>query len=158
MLFVEDEALFGIVEDTGFEEDGTFGLDVTEEPPVVFDDDELPGSDAAEDELLPDSADEVLLEDELLVSAEDTIFEEELTADELFSASEAVSLEVLSKLIVIFEFDESPVSEQPVISNAAADAKHAHIILFILNTLSLIRRSQRPRQQTKRNPLAIRLR
>lgn len=69
-MFVEDEMLLGVVENTGFEEDETFGSD-----------------DAAE--LLPVPGDDRLLSvsgieaSELLVPSEDSALDDELTSDRL---------------------------------------------------------------------------
>lgn len=142
-LFVEDEALLGFVEAADFDEDETFGFDDAEEPLSV--DNEPPVLDAAEELLSVSCVDK----SKLLVSAEDAVL------DELLSAVEAASFceELLSKLIVVIEVAGRFVFEQPVIRIAAAEASPAHIIFFMFNTLSHNRRSQQSRQQTKPNPL-----
>lgn len=151
---VEDETLLGLVEDAGFEED-EFGLVVTEEPPLVIDDEELSGLDVPGSEI---SLESNISEDEpLSAPAEDTVFEEDISCEELpFSPAEAETFEeeLSLKLIVVIEFD-GDVLVQPAVSITAAEARPAHIIFFIFNTLSLNRRSQRPRRQTKPNLLTV---
>lgn len=153
-MFVEDETLLGLVEDTGSEEDETFGLVVTEEPPLVVHDEELSGLDVPGSEISLES--NISKDEPLSAPAEDTVFED-ISGEELpFSPAEAETFEeeLSLKLIVVIEFG-GDVFVQPEVSITAAEARPAHIIFLIFYTLSLSRRSQRPRRQTKPNLLTV---
>ena len=137
MLLEEVETLFGIVENTGVEEDDTaedaeLELDVTEE--------EVLEPDVTEEAALdPDVTEEAVpepdvTEDELLTLAEDSTFEEDAACCKLLVGSdEAVSFaeRSSSKLSFIVEFAGNSPLEQLVTGIITAKAGTAHIILFI---------------------------
>lgn len=132
---MEDETLFGLVEDTGFEDDTA--EDITLESGVT--EDMVLEPDMTEDTALePDMTEDTALEpdtigDEALLDlAEDSAFEEDATCGKLLDGTdEAVSFaEKSSKFVLIVEFAGNSPLEQLVISITAAKAKPAHIILF----------------------------